>query len=57
MIVCDIGEMLTPEKGIILVNILSGLKTVSFGSSHRGTVEMNLTRDHEVTGLIAGLAP
>ena len=25
-------------------------------SSRRGTVEMNLTRNHEVVGLIAGLA-
>ena len=25
-------------------------------SSHRGTVETNLTRNHEVVGLIAGLA-
>ena len=27
-----------------------------FGSSHHGTVEMNLTRNHEVAGSIPGLA-
>ena len=26
------------------------------GSSHRGTAEMNLTRNHEVAGLIPGFA-
>ena len=32
------------------------LKKVPGGSSHRGAVEMNLTRHHEVAGLIPGLA-
>ena len=31
-------------------------KTHSWGSSHRGTMETNLTRKHEVVGLSPGLA-
>ena len=31
-------------------------KKIKLGSSHRGTVETNQTRNHEVVGLIPGLA-
>ena len=32
------------------------LKKLKIGSSHRGTVEINPTRNHEVTGSVPGLA-
>ena len=31
-------------------------KKIKIGSSHRGTAEMNLTRNHGVVGLIPGHA-
>ena len=31
-------------------------KNETFGSSHCGAVKMNLTRNHEVTGSVSGLA-
>ena len=31
-------------------------KTINLGSCHRGTSEMNPTRNHEVAGLIPGVA-
>ena len=35
---------------------LSPLKLTGLGSSHLGALEMNLTRNYEVVGLIPGLA-
>ena len=32
------------------------IRTYRIGSSHHGAEEMNLTRNHEVAGLIPGLA-
>jgi len=37
-----------------LLNVIS--KEVSFWNSHHGSAETNLTRNHEVAGLIPGLA-
>ena len=33
-----------------------GIKTLAFGSSHRGVVETNLTGNREVADSISGLA-
>ena len=39
-----------------LVVVYSENKGFQLGSSHHGTVERNLTRNHKVAGLIPGLA-
>jgi len=44
----------TPNK--LLIGCFSYCIETSLGSSHRGSVEMNLTRNHKVVGSIPGLA-
>ena len=41
---------------IRLILMVNKLKKTTFQSSHRGSAETNLTRDHEVAGLSSGLA-
>ena len=41
---------------IIEMELIKFFKKQLNWSSHRGAAEMNLTRNHEVTGLIPGLA-
>ena len=39
-----------------LLDLRGGIKIIHLGSSHCGSVEMNLTSIHEDTGSIPGLA-
>ena len=39
-----------------MISLICGIQTNDAGSSHRGAAERNPTRNHEVAGLIPGLA-
>ena len=52
-----LGEVQCSTK-VLLFTIISNSITINndhIGSSHRGTAEMNPTRNHEIAGLIPGL--
>ena len=53
---CDKIEYFVYIKSITLLNKIFCFKKFFLGSSRCGIVEMNLTRNHEVSGLIHGLA-
>ena len=52
----NVGSQVQHSLILSCIIFCHGLSQETRYNSHRGTVEMNLTRNHEVVGLISGLA-